>query len=367
MGMKYTLIKGSFHVVGFSPDGDSMMFKATNPAHWAKIDGENKNIFEEKLAQGQGAVQLRLQGIDALETHYTPEGLPTPADVKGKETSLQTKPSAIEYRQPTAIGLMATDKFMQILGVKKAEWRTWGSNKWISQACFEQNGKEVWIKEKLQDNLPGYIVTSEVEKNGRPLAWVFPNTCDDEDGVELTKSMLAERLKKSVNYQLLKEGLVYPYFFMTLAGKLRDVLSEGVRIAQANAKRKLATSEKTPLKAGEKLGNLWCYDKTPEGITISDLKHITDEMEIYPYLFRKAVKTWYRQQMQQYWEAIRTGKTFAFDPNDKRIAIEKLLEDGDPYVFVISEQDFVKLNEVVMLKGNSLKMLYSPTDLVFLS
>lgn len=367
MGMAYTLIKGSFHVVGFSPDGDSMMFKAENPAHWAKIGGDSKDLFEEKLTQGQGAVQLRLQGIDALETHYSPDSLSTPLDVKGKESSLQTKPVAGGYHQPAAIGLMATEKFMQILGVQKAEWRTWGTSKWITQASFLRDGKEVVIKDKLQDRILGYIVTSEVEKNGRPLAWVFPGDCDDADGTDLTKSMLADRLKKSVNYLLLKEGLVYPYFFMTLAGKLRDVLSYGVKLAQDSAKRKIASLEKSPPKTPEKIGNLWLYDKTLDGVVINDLKQLTEEMEVYPYLFRKTVKLWYRQQMQQYWDAIRAGKAFTFDANDKRVTIDKLLEDGDPYVFVMSEQDFVKLNEVLVLKGNTLKLRYSPADLVFLS
>ena len=98
--MKYTLIKGTFHVVGFSPDGDSMMFKAANPAHWSKLGDENRDVFAAKLAASEnGAVQLRLQGIDALETHYSPEPLMTPADVKGRETSLQNSvanPSASE-------------------------------------------------------------------------------------------------------------------------------------------------------------------------------------------------------------------------------------------------------------------------------
>lgn len=365
--MKYVLIKGSFHVVGFSPDGDSMMFKAENPGHWEKIGGDSKDLFNEKLVSGDGAVQLRLQGIDALETHYSPTSLPTPADVKGRETSLQTKPVPGGYHQPAAIGQMATDKFMEILGVKKAEWKSWGKNTWIDRACFERDGKEYWVEDKLQDNIPGYIVTGEVEKNGRPIAWVFPGLPDDEDGAELNKTALASRLKQSVNYQLLKYGLVYPYFFMTLAGSLRKVMITAVKLAQYSARRKRAYLERKPEAAPPKVPNLWFYDQTGEGVEISHLHQVTDDMEVYPYLFRKLVKAWYGQQMEMYWAAIRAQTAFTFDPEDKRVAVEKLLDDGNPYVFVISEQDFVKLSEIMTLKGTTLKLRHSPVDIVFLS
>jgi len=83
--MKYLLIKGSLHVVGYSPDGDSMMFKAANPALWDRLENDNKDTFTEKLTKENGAVQLRLEGIDALETHYSPMPLPTPPDLKSKK------------------------------------------------------------------------------------------------------------------------------------------------------------------------------------------------------------------------------------------------------------------------------------------
>lgn len=365
--MKYILIKGSFHVVGFSPDGDSMMFRAENPAHWEKIGGDNKGLFNEKLESGQGAVQLRLQGIDALETHYSPTSLPTPVDVKGKETSLQTKPVPGGYHQPAAIGQMATDKFMQIMGVKKAEWKSWGKNTWIDRACFERDGQEYWVDDKLQDTIPGYIVTSEVEKNGRPISWVFPGLADDEDGVELTKTALARRLKGSVNYQLLKYGLVYPYFFMTMAGSLRKLMTTATKQAQYSARRKREYLQRKPEAAPAKVANLWYYDRTPDGLEVHSLHDVTEAMEVYPYLFRKLVKTWYGQQMAMYWDAIRAQVAFSFDPEDKRVTVEKLLDDGDPYVFVSSEQDFVRFSEIIELKNSTLKLKYSPMDIVFLS
>jgi hypothetical protein len=94
---------------------------------WAGLDGENKPLFEEKLAKENGAVQLRLQGIDALETHYSPETLPTPPELRLKETGQLTKPAPGGHKQPAEIGRLATDEFMRLLGVKKAEWRKWAS------------------------------------------------------------------------------------------------------------------------------------------------------------------------------------------------------------------------------------------------
>ena len=368
--MKYLLIKGSMHVVGYSPDGDSMMFKAANPALWDGLDKEDNELFLEKLTKENGAVQLRLEGIDALETHFAPMPLPTPLDLKSKEKEKdkEGKPATGHYKQPDEIGRTAAEAFMWLVGVKKAEWRKFGKTTWVAKACFEKDGQQVWLDEKQTDNIPAYIVTSNIEKNGRPLAWVFPGDTADVDGSELTKEMLSNRLEKSVNYQLLRYGLVYPYFFMTLAGRMRDKLIEAVRRAQADGSAKRQALENSTAERTRKVPNLWVYDRSvAEGIKISDLKALTDETEIHPYLFRKIVKAWYAQQMQLYWNALRENKPYAFDENDKSLNLVGLFEDGDPTVFIISDQDFVKLSEIVQVKENTLQLLRHPMDIVFLS
>jgi hypothetical protein len=366
--MKYLLIKGSLHVVGYSPDGDSMMFKAADPALWDGLENDNKDTFTEKLTKENGAVQLRLEGIDALETHFGPMPLPTPPDLKSKDKDKEKRPAPGHYKQPEEIGRIAAEAFMWIVGVKKAEWRKFGKTTWVSKALVEQNGQQVWLEEKQTERIPAYIVTSNIEKNGRPLAWVFPGDTDDADGSELTKEALANRLEKSVNYLLLRYGLVYPYFFMTLAGRLRDKLIEAVRRAQADAATKRQALENSAAERTRKIPNLWVYDRSvADGIKIADLKNITDEMEIHPYLFRKIAKTWYSQRMQLYWNALRENSPYDFDENDKSLRLAGLFEDGDPTVFIISDQDFVKLSEIVQIKDNTLQLLRSPMDIVFLS
>ncbi len=131
---KYTLIKGTFHVVGFSPDGDSLMFKANNEAHWAKVKTTHADIFAERLQQANGAVQLRLQGIDALETHYSPPSASTPAHLKEKEGDHIQKPKAKSYHQPDVFADKATAVFLSYLGVNRTKWRSRWGHSWIDQA-----------------------------------------------------------------------------------------------------------------------------------------------------------------------------------------------------------------------------------------
>jgi hypothetical protein len=64
--MPFTLIKGNFRIVGAAPDGDSVRFYPTDRKAFAKAG------LSVRL-NSRGGVQLRLEGIDALETHYRPQ------------------------------------------------------------------------------------------------------------------------------------------------------------------------------------------------------------------------------------------------------------------------------------------------------
>ena len=60
-----TLVKGHYRILGASPDGDSVRFYPQDPGVWEAAGiGVRTN--------SAGGVQLRLDAIDALETHYTP-------------------------------------------------------------------------------------------------------------------------------------------------------------------------------------------------------------------------------------------------------------------------------------------------------
>jgi hypothetical protein len=58
-------IKGHYRIQGGEPDGDSLHFHPTNPDAFTSLH------LPARLS-AQGATQLRLEAIDALETHYSP-------------------------------------------------------------------------------------------------------------------------------------------------------------------------------------------------------------------------------------------------------------------------------------------------------
>ena len=63
--MAMFLIAGSFRITGAQPDGDSIRFTPDDPAKWDLITGPNR-----VKRNASGSAQLRLDAIDALETHY---------------------------------------------------------------------------------------------------------------------------------------------------------------------------------------------------------------------------------------------------------------------------------------------------------
>ncbi len=62
----FQIIKGTFHVRGFQPDGDSIRFKPERPSAWEALTWPRS---KPKSRRRNPAIQLRLEGIDALEIH----------------------------------------------------------------------------------------------------------------------------------------------------------------------------------------------------------------------------------------------------------------------------------------------------------
>jgi endonuclease YncB( thermonuclease family) len=66
--MSMLLIEGEYRLQGAAPDGDSIRFYPDKPEVWSKVTGRPVRTNKK------GGAQLRIDGIDALETHFNPAG-----------------------------------------------------------------------------------------------------------------------------------------------------------------------------------------------------------------------------------------------------------------------------------------------------
>ncbi len=227
-----TLIRGSYRVVGASPDGDSVRFTPDDPQAWTSA-GITARV------NATGGAQLRLDAIDALETHYTPRG-------------------GTRWHQNPTLADAAADRLLGLLG--------------FTDVVRSADGT---VTAATPDSRPGFVLTRFADKYGRPVALAYG---DDPGIIGLPRSgqpsgtqvwLDADGLRGSVNYQLLAQGLVYPTFYSRLYVQLRTALTK-----QAAAARRAA------------LG-IWATDTTTTGFTVTSRDQL-QELVILPKLFRRA-------------------------------------------------------------------------------
>ena len=68
--MPYMILKGTFHIVGKRPDGDTIAFRPSNPDHWLKPKWLRRTRNRVPGTNADNDVNIRLEAVDALETHY---------------------------------------------------------------------------------------------------------------------------------------------------------------------------------------------------------------------------------------------------------------------------------------------------------
>ena len=123
--MPFTVIRGTYHIKGYEPDGDSVRFAAANSANWEKLAGRVD-------VNARGHAQLRLEAIDTLETHF--DG----------------------HHQPLALAIKALEFLLHELKITGIRFDPLMLN--VTDA---------------QDGTAGYIMARQAEKNGRPVAFAF--------------------------------------------------------------------------------------------------------------------------------------------------------------------------------------------------
>jgi endonuclease YncB( thermonuclease family) len=218
---QYKVIAGTFHIKGFQPDGDSIRFQANNQANW--------DFFKWETAADKAAKkkQLRVEAIDALETHY--EG----------------------YHQPRAFALAALEAMLEILQITSVTYSLS-----MTQVVDANDGKA------------GFIASASIDRFGRAVSYVFSKNAKLTDGAVVDSETLP--VEDSVNFQLAREGLVYPTFYTTTD----RVFAEKIRSVVARAR----TTKR----------GIWSIDRTPD-FTLLDIRTLQEDNLIMPKLFRRLV------------------------------------------------------------------------------
>jgi len=222
------LIEGNFSILGSAPDGDSIRFMPHDLSLWNQLGQPVK--FNQA-----GATQLRLDAIDSLETHFQP-----PKSRIGSQ------------HQPPPYAEQAAVRLLDLLGF---------------DSSTIQRDKEWCVMAAEPAIAPGYILTHFADQYGRALALAFPGRSGKRDGSKVV--MDKNWIQQSVNFQLLKEGLVYPIFYNNQLAQIQQFLTAAVAQARAT-------------KAG-----LWSVDVTTAGFTFAGIDSLTQEAVIFPKLFRR--------------------------------------------------------------------------------
>jgi len=262
--MPFVLIQGTFEPTSGEPDGDSVRFQAEDDTLFDQLEGR----IEFKSG---GQVQLRYEGIDALE-------------------KAAIRPFSSD----------ATDRNIELLGGN-------------------------------QPGLPGYILSSHADGNGRPVCFVFTGDPPDWDNTGRGDELQADLLRQSVNYRLLQEGHVYPMFYETLYKELRDEMVAATAEART-AKRKI-----------------WSADRSTKGFPVDIPPDLSELPPIFPKLWRR-LQSFYQRPSNR---------------NKGLKAFIRELSRGKDRLFTIPDQRSIKFATALKAEGDNLKMLYKPEEMVF--
>jgi endonuclease YncB( thermonuclease family) len=257
------LIRGQFLILGKEPDGDSIRFVPDDALLFDDLYRYHRMRFNEN----DGSIQLRLEGVDAPETHYGPK-----------------------YAQP--LGEAARNALLETLGydLHKIEW----------------SGQKVVVDENAP--VRGAIITDGADANGRPISYVFREDADVlaplNDGAELAPSVQA--VEQSSNYAMVTGGHAYTTFYTSMPKKLRRY----VRTAAAAAKLHRR--------------GVWAADSTDQ-FWLSEIEDVTVPAGalILPKLFRRCidyVKSRFDGTLEEWLKARDSGPR----PENDRVLLESI-------------------------------------------
>ncbi len=159
---EFSLIRGSFVIVGKQPDGDSLRFIADDTSLLNKL----KNHGRIRLSK-DNSVQLRFEAIDAPELHYLGQAQP--------------------------LGSESRDALLKLMGFRAPSFKSDGAT--VTAASVP--------------TVRGAILSNAAEVNGRPISYVLlaKDVQGYSDGARVKVSNVI--LEKTFNAKQLLNGMAY--------------------------------------------------------------------------------------------------------------------------------------------------------------
>jgi endonuclease YncB( thermonuclease family) len=259
------LRQGANGVVGSEPDGDGVWFKPDNPNNLKNFNGRTS-----KFNQG-GFINLRLEGIDALEIHY-----------QGEHQLLDPAKKA-------------RGELLKALG--------------FSSVTFGEGGAKVTAS--TPGKVKAHILTRGLDGtyNHRPISFVYPGQHSGTDGSNVFLGVATA--DQSLNAELMRKGLVYPLYYDTLPPDIRDHLTE------------------LAIDAFNKSKGLWDgIDSSNDFNAINGMQNLRD-LAIWPKLFRRLKDYFSRQpngSIKKFDKALREGTVEGIKDDELTIVAESHVE-----------------------------------------
>jgi endonuclease YncB( thermonuclease family) len=234
--MKYTVLLGKFVIrypdlprQGPEPDGDTVKFQPDTPALVQALDRPSGGA----PGLNSRGISVRLEAIDALETHF--------------QGTHQDLPAANAARE----------ELLRHLGFSNVRF-------------FPDRPNQVESADS--DRMPGYVLSNGIDANGRMIGFVFAGPAPYPDGSQV--SLTEADADQSANLALLSGGLVYPAFYSTMPDDLREHIGAVAQAARAGA------------------GPLSLWGRTvavPDAVACVTGRADLETLLIWPKLFRRLV------------------------------------------------------------------------------
>ena len=307
--MPSKLIKGTYHVKNRAPDGDSIAFQANNTANWDFFNWSRG--FRKPTPEKNRPIQLRIEGIDSLETHY--EG----------------------FAQPLAIAKSATDALLRAFGIPVLTYNlnftkivTAGDGARGAIIAGDTPGDAPPIPHAPAggDAVEGAIIAADVDGYDRPIAYALLGDHGLADGAELS-ALTDAMVELTINYKLAAEGLAYPTFYTT------------------TNETGLAAISRAAAAAIEDRRGIWAFDRS-FGFQFWGPRTILEEAVILPKLFRRLVN-------------------FCEESDDMANLAVWLAGKRDPFTVISTGQRFQKLSDLVFVNGREVGLKFDPLDVMF--